>query len=79
LPESIVKVPTVEYWEKVTQLGDKIFEILAKTLSFGDHVFDEFLAGDTVCALRYLHYPPQPKSMSESKQLGAGAHTDFGK
>lgn len=52
-------------------------EILAKGLPFADNVFDEFLSNDPICVLRLLHYPAQ--TSQNPRQLGAGAHTDFGK
>lgn len=51
-------------------------EILAKGLPYGDGVFREFVSNDPICIMRLLHYPPQVSR--DQRQLGAGAHTDFG-
>lgn len=57
-------------------LGVKVLEILARGLPYGDDVFTEFVSEDPICVMRLLHYPPQ--TSKDAKQLGAGAHTDFG-
>ncbi len=72
-----MKEPTEEYYGEIIRLGRKIFEILAKGLQYGDHIFDEYLSGNCVSAMRLLHYPHQ--TSQDKDQLGAGAHTDFGK
>ena len=72
-----MKDPTEEYYKAVFALGSKLLEVLAKGLPYGDDIFKEFLSNDPVCAVRLLHYPPQ--TSTDKKQLGAGAHTDFGK
>ncbi len=74
---SVIKDPTEEYYRAVFALGCKIMEVLAKGLPYGDDIFDEFLSDDPICSMRLLHYPPQ--TSTDEKQLGAGAHTDFGK
>ena len=76
IPAEIMKEPTEQYYKEVFQIGCKVMEILAKGLPYGDDVFANFLSGDPICSLRLLHYPPQVTS--DEKQLGAGAHTDFG-
>jgi isopenicillin N synthase-like dioxygenase len=72
-----MKEPTERYYQEVFDLACKILEILAKGLPYGDDVFDDFKSNDPICALRLLHYPPQ--TSTDARQLGAGAHTDFGK
>ncbi|KAH8887524.1 2og-Fe oxygenase family protein [Thozetella sp. PMI_491] len=76
IPDEVLKQPAETYYEEVIELGRKIFEILAKGMPYGDDIFDEYLSGNCVCALRFLHYPPQLDQ--DERQLGAGAHTDFG-
>ncbi|KAH8904357.1 2og-Fe oxygenase family protein [Coniochaeta sp. PMI_546] len=76
LPAEVMKEPTEQYYKEVFEVGCKVMEILAKGLPYGDDIFKEFLSDNPICALRLLHYPPQVES--DEKQLGAGAHTDFG-
>jgi isopenicillin N synthase-like dioxygenase len=77
IPAEVMKEPTEQYYNEVFEVGCKVMEILAKGLPYGDDIFKEFLSDNPICALRMLHYPPQVES--DEKQLGAGAHTDFGK
>lgn len=71
------KNPLETYYEAILALSLTVFKILAKGLPYGDDVFDRFVSDDPVCILRLLHYPPQ--TSKDPRQLGAGAHTDFGK
>ncbi|KAI1411034.1 Clavaminate synthase-like protein [Hypoxylon sp. FL1857] len=76
LPDEALKVPTETYYDAVFALSCKVMEILARGLPYGNDVFVPFVSGDPVCAIRLLHYPPQDST--DERQLGAGAHTDFG-
>lgn len=83
LPEADFRLPTERYYAAVMDLSMRVLEILAKGLPYGDDIFHEFVSNDPVCIMRLLHYPPQPAqahvpSSRNQKQLGAGAHTDFG-
>jgi isopenicillin N synthase-like dioxygenase len=52
-------------------------EVLAKGLPYSNpRIFDPFCE-DPLAVVRLLHYPPQP-DLDDPKQVGAGAHTDFG-
>ena len=77
IPEADFKDPVEAYYYQVFQLSLKVLEILARGLPFEDDIFRDFVSNDPMCALRLLHYPPQ--TSQDAKQLGAGAHTDFGK
>lgn len=68
--------PAERYYSSVLELSFKVLEILAKGLPYGDGIFQEFVSNDPVCVMRLLHYPPQVSR--DHRQLGAGAHTDFG-
>ena len=59
------------------KLSSVVFEILARGLPYDNNIFTPFVSNDPVCAVRLLHYPPQ--TSRDERQLGAGAHTDFGK
>lgn len=81
LPEADFRLPTERYYAAVMDLSMRVLEILAKGLPYGDDIFHEFVSNDPVCIMRLLHYPPQQAHVPSSrnqKQLGAGAHTDFG-
>ncbi|KAJ4423187.1 hypothetical protein N0V82_002181 [Gnomoniopsis sp. IMI 355080] len=68
--------PAERYYSSVLGLSLKVMELLAKGLPYGDTVFDDFVSNDPACVIRLLHYPPQ--TSQDHRQLGAGAHTDFG-
>lgn len=76
LPEEIMKAPTEQYYSECLGLAQKIMKILAKGLPYGEDIFVPFMSNDPVCSIRLLHYPPQKST--DARQLGAGAHTDFG-
>ncbi|ORY62623.1 2og-Fe oxygenase family protein [Pseudomassariella vexata] len=76
IPEDVLKNPTETYYRDLLSLSGKIMEILAKGLPYGNEVFVPFMSNDPVCSIRLLHYPPQ--KTKDVRQLGAGAHTDFG-
>lgn len=58
------------------ELALKVLDAIAAGMPYGPHVFDEFCSNDAVASIRLLHYPPD--SSTDERQLGAGAHTDFG-
>lgn len=76
IPDTEFRNPAESYYSAVLKLSTKILEILAKGLPYGDGIFQEFVSNDPVCVMRLLHYPPQVSR--DERQLGAGAHTDFG-
>lgn len=83
LSEELFRRPAERYFEAVHDLGLKVLGIIERSLPYGPGIFDEFTKGHTVAVLRCLHYPPVPQRSSspqpdDKKQLGAGAHTDFG-
>lgn len=71
--------PVEKYYQAMLQLCWVVMDLVAATLPYGPHVFDEFKANEPACPLRLLHYPPTPAQTSDKKrQLGSSAHTDFG-
>lgn len=76
LEDHVLQLPAQQYHAEMIKLASRVLEMLAKGLPYGDDVFVPFMSGDPVCILRLLHYPPQ--TSSDKRQLGAGAHTDFG-
>ncbi len=76
LPSVAFQEPVEAYYKAVYSLSLKVLEMIARTLPYGPHIFDDFTSDDPVAPLRLLHYPPAQKT--EIRQLGASAHTDFG-
>ncbi|KAF2669636.1 putative 2OG-Fe(II) oxygenase family oxidoreductase [Microthyrium microscopicum] len=76
ISESEFKEPVLEYREQMCALANILMRCLAKGLGLDQHFFDGFCK-DPIANVRLLHYPPQP-NLDDPKQLGAGAHTDFG-
>ncbi|EFX01331.1 2og-Fe oxygenase family protein [Grosmannia clavigera kw1407] len=75
-----LREPLEEYHAAALSLSRTVLDILARGLPYGDDVFAEFTSNDPLCSVRMLHYPPTNESPTSAspKQLGAGAHTDFG-
>ncbi len=80
LPEESFRQPVEAYFDAIHDLSLVMLKLVASTLPYGTDVFKDFTVGHTVSVLRLLHYPPMPPkdSLAGKKQLGAGAHTDFG-
>ncbi|TVY64356.1 2-oxoglutarate-dependent dioxygenase citB, partial [Lachnellula suecica] len=76
LPTAIFREPMEKYFTAMFSLSLKILDIIAATLPYGLDVFEEFVGNDAVSSIRLLHYPPDVSN--DERQLGAGAHTDFG-
>ena len=76
LPSELFRQPMEAYYAVMQQLSLKVLRILALGLPYGPRVFDEFTSNQAVAVMRLLHYPPT--RVVRDKQLGAGAHTDFG-
>ncbi|CAL3963816.1 unnamed protein product [Diplocarpon coronariae] len=53
-----------------------VMSLSAAGMPYGPKVFDEFKSNEAVASIRLLHYPPDESN--DDRQLGAGAHTDFG-
>jgi isopenicillin N synthase-like dioxygenase len=81
IPDDIFKNTMTLYHQSMFSLALLVLEILAQGLPYGPHIFDDFISKDVVtnnvvASLRLLHYPPQ--TSTDERQLGTGAHTDFG-
>ena len=77
LPPANFQAPAERYYSAVYDLSLKILELIARTLPYGPNVFDDFTANTPAAPLRLLHYPKAPP-VTEKRQLGASAHSDFG-
>jgi isopenicillin N synthase-like dioxygenase len=78
VPENVFREPMTRYYSSMHALSLKVLEIVQKGMGYEDieDVFEEFTANDAVASIRLLHYPPD--TGKDERQLGAGAHTDFG-
>ncbi len=76
LSDDVFKKPMNEYFAKMYALSLKVMDVLAAGMPYGSNIFEEFCSNDAVASIRLLHYPPDKSN--NDKQLGAGAHTDFG-
>jgi len=77
VPAAEMQQPAEAYYDAVLGLAQAVLAVLARGLPYGDDVFADFASRDPLCTLRLLHYPPA--SSGDARQLGAGAHTDFGR
>ena len=64
------------YYDEMVELGRRVIGGFALALGL-DEAFFEPLLGITMTTLAPLHYPPQTGRITE-RQIGAGAHTDYG-
>jgi isopenicillin N synthase-like dioxygenase len=78
LPRLEFRQPIETYYTAMMELAHKVIELIARTLPYGAHVFDNFRSQDPLAILRLLHYPPATKTGEGRPQFGASAHTDFG-
>ncbi|EPE28913.1 Clavaminate synthase-like protein [Glarea lozoyensis ATCC 20868] len=76
IPFPLFRHPMERYYTKILSLSLTILDILAATLPYGPNVFKDFTSNDPIANIRLLHYPPDLSN--DERQLGAGAHTDFG-
>ena len=76
LPYQQFRTPVEAYFRAMRDLGDAVMRMVARTLPYGEDVFNAFLSNNPVTPLRLLHYPPRQDT--ERPQFGSSAHTDFG-
>lgn len=74
--EEPFRASVLDYSAHMVRLGRHLVSCLALSLDLPE---DYFASGFVTPSLnvRLLHYPPQP-SIAEAKQMGSGAHTDWG-
>ena len=70
--------PCERYYQAIHDLTLRVLALLAATLPYGPHVFDDFVANTPAAPLRLLHYPPATTTTGSRPQFGSSAHTDFG-
>lgn len=68
--------PIEDYHRAAMELCARLLDGMALSLGLESGFFAPFHTAP-VCTLRLLHYPPRPDD-TDSLQLGAGAHTDWG-
>jgi isopenicillin N synthase-like dioxygenase len=67
----------MKYFNSIRMVSFLLMKLLAQTLNINFEKHLSAFCEDSLQAIRLLHYPPQPSS-ADDKQLGTGAHTDFG-
>ncbi|TKA62996.1 hypothetical protein B0A55_12072 [Friedmanniomyces simplex] len=75
LPEQSFRAPVTEYYQHMLRLSHSLLEMLTLGLGHPISVLEHFTK-DPVVNLKLLHYPKH--TSKDSRQFGAGAHTDFG-
>lgn len=78
LPTTEFREPCERYYQSITNLTLTVLSMLARSLPYGPHIFDNFVSNTPAAPLRLLHYPPAPKGRTSKPQSGSSAHTDFG-
>lgn len=77
LDVEVFREPIEKYYQAMSQLCGTVLDLLAATLPYGPHIFDEIRANKPACPCRLLHYPQTPPENAAKKQQGASEHTDF--
>lgn len=65
-----------DYFEKMSDLGFRVNQLLARALELDQHYFDEFFQ-EPIRAIRLLHYAKET-SAPEDGVFACGAHSDYG-
>lgn len=73
---SDMKEQSMEYYNDIAAVGDRVLRLIAKSLELADDFFLPFYR-QPMGTVRLLRYPPHPTN-GRDNQLGAGAHTDWG-
>jgi isopenicillin N synthase-like dioxygenase len=76
LADADFRAPMERYYTEIAQVGDRLVQIFARSLSLSADYFEEMFRLP-LTSIRCLHYPPHP-AKPKFNQLGAGAHTDGG-
>ncbi|RYP81859.1 hypothetical protein DL769_001819 [Monosporascus sp. CRB-8-3] len=75
LPEEEFRGPVWEYYQKTSNLGKIIWEILLQGLGYSTDLMDTF-AKRPLVQMKMIRYPPSSATLPG--QFGVGAHNDFG-
>ncbi|KAK5173918.1 uncharacterized protein LTR77_002599 [Saxophila tyrrhenica] len=75
LPDQAFHAPVTDYYEHMLRLTHHLLEMLVLALGYETENLTT-LTAEPVMNLKLLHYPPH--SSKDTRQFGAGAHTDFG-
>jgi len=68
---------TLTFYKQCVECANKILRVFAVALGVEREFFVRCFTGENV-TLRYLRYPTSGSEVESEKQLGAGAHTDYG-
>jgi isopenicillin N synthase-like dioxygenase len=66
-----------QFYADALQAGYRLQRVLAQALDQPDDFFVQFHSGENV-TLRLLYYPHSSAEQIQDRQMGAGAHTDYG-
>ncbi|KKP04697.1 citrinin biosynthesis oxygenase CtnA [Trichoderma harzianum] len=75
LPEEDFRGPVWEYYQKTSQLGKTIWEVLLQGLGYSTDLMEAF-AKRPLVQMKLIRYPSP--SVTLPGQFGVGAHNDFG-
>lgn len=75
VPEEEFRGPVWEYYQKTSQLGKTIWEILLRGLGHSTDVMTA-VAKRPLVQIKLIRYPPTSATLPG--QFGVGAHNDFG-
>ncbi len=71
------KEAILQYMDAVTQLGQRLMEVIGLSLGLSEDYFQKHYTADPLILFRIFHYPPDPKPQS-TESWGVGEHTDYG-
>lgn len=75
LPVEVFREPVQAYYKSMLELASKLLKIIVLGLAVPTENLCSFIR-EPACNLKLLHYPPHLSN--DTRQTGAGAHTDFG-
>ena len=75
-PDEYFRVTAHSFFEACMQAAFRVLRVLAVALEEDSEYFVKMHSGENV-TMRYLHYPSSGFDVA-NKQMGAGAHTDYG-
>lgn len=67
-----------EYMERVTTLGHRVMEAIARSLGLPDDHFARRMTADPLILFRIFQYPSRPVPAGVDAPHGVGEHTDYG-
>jgi polar amino acid transport system ATP-binding protein len=72
------KLAVLDYMQAVTDLGQQLFALLARSLGLADAFFVDNYTRDPTILFRIFNYPAGAALQFNEASWGVGAHTDYG-